>query len=322
MNEVTVVNPGASNGTLVDMTGFDSASEMQRNLVEMKSKIDAVQRFVKEVMKESLDYGVIPSTENRTLFQPGADKLNALYGFARHITAKEENKDFKSGHYDVTVRIQLRHRDTGLVVGEGEGFCATYESKYRYRWVYKSDIPKGVDESSLVSKTFTRKKDGKEFTRYRLENQDLFDVWNTVLKMAIKRAYVSATLAATGLSGIFQMSEEEFEAWVEGQESTGKEKLEKQRSVAQSTDEKATFEPPAGDANKISQSQYGKIIGDAKRKGLDENGIKSIILYVKKKPINELTKAEASAVIKFIADTDEDGLQDLILQASLPGGAA
>lgn len=315
MSDVTVINQSGGNGALVDMSGFNSASEMQRSLIEMKSKIDAVQKFVKEVMKEDLDYGVIPSTESRTLFQPGADKLNALYGFARHITAKEENKDFKSGHYDVTIRIQLRHRDTGLVVGEGEGFCATYESKYRYRWVYKSDIPKGVDEASLVSKTFTRKKDGKEFTKYRLENPDLFDVWNTVLKMAIKRAYVSATLAATGLSGIFQMDEEEFDAWVEGQEASGKEKVEKQRGGPQASDEKGSFEPPTSD--KITQSQYGKIMGDAKRKGLDEEGIKSIVQYVKKKPINDLSRSEASAVIKFIADTDEDGLQDLILQAAV-----
>lgn len=315
MSEVTVINQGAGNSALVDMTGFGSASEMQRNLIEMRSKIDAVQKFVKEVMKEGLDYGVIPSTDNRTLFQPGADKLNALYGFARHITAKEENKDFKSGHYDVTIRIQLRHRDTGLVVGEGEGFCATYESKYRYRWVFESDLPKGIDKDSVLSKSFTSRKSGKEYLKYRLENSDLFDVWNTVLKMAIKRAYVSATLAATGLSGIFQMDEEEFEAWVDGQEANGKEKLEKKKNTPQISDEKGSFEAPTGD--KISQSQYGKIMGDAKRKGLDEDGIKSIIQYVKKKPINELSKAEASAVIKFIADTDEDGLQDLILQAAV-----
>jgi hypothetical protein len=118
------------------------------------------------------------------------------------------------------------------------------------------------------------------------------------------------------------MDEDEFEAWVDGQEASGKDKLEKQRNVPQVTDEKATFEPPSGDGNKISQSQYGKIMGDAKRKGLDDDGIKSIILYVKKKPISELSKAEASAVIKFIADTDEEGLQDLIMQAALPGATA
>lgn len=316
-NAVVVQGQGGSSSALIDMSG--SANELQRNLAELKFKIDAVQGLVKEVMQEGLDYGVIPGTDNRTLFQPGADKLNALYGYAKLIANKEENKDFKTGHYDVTIRVQLRHVNTGVIVGEGEGFCATYESKYRYRWVFQNDLPKGIDKDSLVSKSFKSKKDGKEYHRYRLENSDLFDVWNTVLKMAIKRAYVSATLAATGLSGIFQMSEEDFESWMEGEEggASGKEKFEKVRSAPQASDERASFTPPPS-GNKISEKQKGKIIGDAKRKGLDEAGIREIVMYVKKKSLDDLTTAEASAVIDFVSKADEDELQDLILKASVP----
>lgn len=319
-NAVVIQGQGGSSSALIDMSG--SANELQRNLAELKFKIDAVQGLVKEVMQEGLDYGVIPGTDNRTLFQPGADKLNALYGYAKLIANKEENKDFKTGHYDVTIRVQLRHVNTGVIVGEGEGFCATYESKYRYRWVFQNDLPKGIDKDSLVSKSFKSKKDGKEYHRYRLENSDLFDVWNTVLKMAIKRAYVSATLAATGLSGIFQMSEEDFESWMEGEEggsASGKEKFEKVRSTPQASDERASFTPPpSGSGNKISEKQKGKIIGDAKRKGLDEAGIREIVMYVKKKSLDDLTTAEASAVIDFVSKADEDELQDLILKASVP----
>lgn len=317
-NAVVIQGQGGSSSALIDMSG--SANELQRNLAELKFKIDAVQGLVKEVMQEGLDYGVIPGTDNRTLFQPGADKLNALYGYAKLIANKEENKDFKTGHYDVTIRVQLRHVNTGVIVGEGEGFCATYESKYRYRWVFQNDLPKGIDKDSLVSKSFKSKRDGKEYYRYRLENSDLFDVWNTVLKMAIKRAYVSATLAATGLSGIFQMSEEDFESWMEGEEgggASGKEKFEKVRSTPQPTDEKANFTPPPS-GNKISEKQKGKILGDAKRKGVDEAGIREIVMYVKKKPLDDLSTAEASAVIDFINKADEDELQDLILKASVP----
>lgn len=317
-NAVVIQGQGGSSSSLIDMSG--SANELQRNLAELKFKIDAVQGLVKEVMQEGLDYGVIPGTDNRTLFQPGADKLNALYGYAKLIANKEENKDFKTGHYDVTIRVQLRHVNTGVIVGEGEGFCATYESKYRYRWVFQNDLPKGIDKDSLVSKSFKSKKDGKEYHRYRLENSDLFDVWNTVLKMAIKRAYVSATLAATGLSGIFQMSEEDFESWMDGEEgggASGKEKFEKVRSTPQAADERASFTPPPS-GNKISEKQKGKIIGDAKRKGLDEAGIREIVMYVKKKSLDDLTTAEASAVIDFVSKADEDELQDLILKASVP----
>lgn len=314
--EVATLQNQQTSGSLINMN--DAADEMAIRLAEMKAKIDMVQKFIKGVMKKDLDYGEIPFTDNRTLFQPGADKLNDLYGYARYITSKDENKNYKTGHYDVTVRIQLKHKSTGIVVGEGEGSCSTYESKYRYRWVYEREIPNGIAKESLVSKTFVNKKTGKEYTKYRVENQDLMDVWNTVLKMAIKRAYVAATLAATGLSGIFNQDEEEFEAWIEGEADSGKEKLEKKRSVAHASDERSSFVPPSNGDSKITNSQYGKIIGDAKRKGVEEDGIKTIVMYVKKKAINELSKTEASAVIDFISKSSEEELQDLILESSLP----
>lgn len=300
-----------TNGSLIDM---------KRNLDEMKAKIDMAQQFVKSVMRDGLDYGEIPYTENRTLFQPGADKLNFLYGFARHIVAKDEVKNHQTGHYDVTVRIQLRHKDTGTIVGEGEGSCSTLETKYRYRWVYKRDIPHGIDENTLVKKEFEKRSDGSKYFKYRIENADLFDIWNTILKMAIKRSYVSATLAATGLSGIFQMDEDDFDTWVDGEPSEGKEKLTKVRTKATADDEAGSFKPQT--SNGITDSQRNKIFGDAKRKGLLEQGIKDVIQFTKKKPIENLSKAEASAVIEFIGKTSEEDLQDLVLAAAVPGDNA
>ncbi len=312
MNENNVVSID-STSEIVELGG--GVAEMQRNLMDMKAKIDMVQQFIKSVMKDGLDYGVIPYTDSRSLFQPGADKLNFLYGFARHIVSKDEVKNPKTGHYDVTVRIQLRHKATGVVVGEGEGSCSTMETKYRYRWVYERDIPRGVDKGSLLVKEFESKDKKSKYAKYRIENTDLCDLWNTVLKMALKRAYVGATLAATGLSGVFQMDEEEFDTWVDGEE-----KLEKVRSKPQASDVRGSFTPPASGGGKISEKQMAKIFGDAKRKGVEAEGMKDIVLYVKKKPITELTTAEASAVIDFIAKTDEDALQDLIPQAAMGVG--
>ncbi|HWR06170.1 hypothetical protein [Sporomusa sp.] len=322
MSEIAVLHgQGASGGALVDMNSSMGAGEMAVRLADMEAKLELVQNFFKRVMRKDEDYGIIPGTDKPSLLKPGAEKLCELYGFAPIIKEKEETRDLKTGYYHVRITIQLIHRATGTIIAEGVGEASSYESKYRYRWVYESDLPKGIDKDSLVCKTFESRKTGKDYKKYRLENPDLIDQWNTVLKMGKKRALVDATLTATRTSGIFTQSEDEMDAWIEG-ETDEKEKFDKKRSTPQATDEKASFEPPPGDANKISQSQYGKIMGDAKRKGLDEDGIKSIILYVKKKPVNELSKAEASAVIKFIADTDEEGLQDLIMQAALPGAAS
>ena len=318
MSDVTVIGQGPDNGSVVELNSM-GAGEMAARLAEMESKLSLVRDFFKRVMRKEEDFGIIPGTEKPSLLKPGAEKLLVLHNFSSVVKEKKEVRDLKTGYYQAQITIQIIHRGTGVIVAEGVGEASSYESKYRYRWVFESDVPAGIDKSSLVSKTFESKKTGKEYKRYRLENPDLIDQWNTVLKMAKKRALVDATLTATGTSGIFTQSEDEMDAWIEG-EINEKEKFEKKGNKPQTSDEKGTFEPPTSD--KITQSQYGKIIGDAKRKGLEEESIKSVVLYVKKKSLNELTKGEASAVIKFIADTDEDTLQDLILQAAVPGVAS
>lgn len=194
-----------------------SVMEMANKLEEMKQRLQLVKRFFKEVMEKDVDYGIIPGTDKPALYQPGADKINALYNFSKVIAGKEENKDYNTGHYDATVKVRLVHRGTGVMIAEGEGSCSTRESKYHYRWVYERDIPKGINPTDLVSKDYENKTTGAKWTKYRIENEDLYSLWNTVLKMATKRAYVAATLAGTGLSGIFSQEEDEMDAWIEGE---------------------------------------------------------------------------------------------------------
>ncbi|MBP2635521.1 MAG: hypothetical protein H6Q72_1428 [Firmicutes bacterium] len=319
MSEVAVVHSqGTNEGALVDMNSM-GAGEMAARLADMETKLELVQKFFKRVMRKDEDYGIIPGTEKPSLLKPGAEKLLALYNFASVVKEKKEVRDLKTGYYHAELVIQIVHRGTGIVVSEGVGEACSYESKYRYRWAFESDVPANIDKTTLVSKTFESKKNGKEYKRYRLENPDLIDQWNTVLKMAKKRALVDATLAATGTSGIFTQSEDEMDAWIEG-EIEEKEKFEKRRSTPQASDEHSGFTPPANNGGKITEKQMAKIFGDAKRRGIDEAGVKDIVRYVKKKPINELSTAEASAVIDFINKTDEEGLQDLVLQASVGVG--
>ena len=319
-NNVTVLVPQQQSGALLDMDS-SGASEMAIRLGEMTTKLDLVQKFFKQVMVKELDYGIIPGTDKPTLYKPGAEKLCELYGFAPIVKAKNDTRDFKTGYYLSEITMQIVHRKTGTIIAEGVGEASSYESKYRYRWVYESDVPKSLDKEALVNKIFKNKKTGVEYAKYRIENTDLIDQWNTILKMAKKRALVDAVLSATRSSSIFSQSEDEMEAWLEGEGSEApKDKLEKQRSTPKSSDERASFTAPIG--NKLSDKQYGKIVGDAKRKNVDESGIKSIVQFVKGKSLNDLTTAEASSVIDFIAKTNEEELQDLLMSAALPGDMA
>ena len=203
---------------LIIMEGdSENLMAMSSRLATMRNKLDITQQFFREVMVPEVDYGTIPGTPKPTLYKPGAEKLCELYGFAIEMADKREERDFKTGFYLAEVTVRLRHRCTGQVVAEGVGEANVYEAKYRWRWVGERDLPKGMDKENLLAKEFSSRDGGSKWSKYRIENADLFDQWNTVLKMAKKRALVDATLSATRSSGIFSQSEDDFEAYIMGE---------------------------------------------------------------------------------------------------------
>lgn len=220
--DITVIPGGSqgqySGGSLVDLD-FGSVSDFRKRLFDMKQKLDFMKEFFKEVMVKDEDYGVIPGTNKPTLYKPGAEKLCELYGFAAHLKEKEEEKDYETGYYRATITIQLIHRSTGVVVGEGVGECNTNESKYRYRWVYENKIPRHLNKDDLYYEEKDEWRDGQKtgntYRHYRIPNEDLFSQWNTVLKMAYKRAFTGVTLQCTRSSGIFTQEEEEMDEWAD-----------------------------------------------------------------------------------------------------------
>ena len=170
-----------------------SPQDLARRLEDMRQERDLVQQFFKEVMIPSRvdergvsladgDYGVIPGTEKPTLFKAGAEKLCELYGYAPIIADVQEYADNESGHYRVVVRVALIHKSSGVKIAEGIGECNTRESRYFYRWVWERDVAAaGLDKSKLKQKSGV--KNNRPWTMYRMENEDLFSLWNTILKM-------------------------------------------------------------------------------------------------------------------------------------------
>lgn len=303
--------------SVMDMNQGGSA-QMAAVLQDMEAKLNLVKAFFQRVMVKELDYGIIPGTDKPSLLKPGAEKLLALYNFSSVVKEKNEIRDLKTGYYQAQLVIQIIHRGSGTIVAEGVGEASSYESKYRYRWVYESDVPEGIDKSSLMSKTFKSKNNGKEYKKYRLENPDLIDQWNTVLKMAKKRALVDAALTSTGTSSIFSQSEDEWSAWIE--EDGRPEKMEKVRSTPRANDEKGSFTPPTAGNGAISEAQIRKIIGDAGRKGISAEAIRIIVQYVKGVELEQLSKPDASAMIEFISKTSQEQLQELQVEAMGLGG--
>jgi hypothetical protein len=201
------------------------------NLAVARKRLQEFQEFVKEYLKEGEDFGTIPGTPKPTLYKPGADKLCELYGLADSYEIIDKIVDFNAHPplFDYEVRCTLIRMRSQSVVSTGLGSCSSYESRYRWRQGTRK-CPKCGSEAIIKGKEeygggflCYAKKGGcgakfpdndKSITEQsvgRVENEDLVDVKNTILKMAKKRAKVDATLSATRSSGVFTQDIEDMD---------------------------------------------------------------------------------------------------------------
>lgn len=198
-------------------------------------KYEAEQRkllseYVKQQMVSGTDYGTIPGTNKPTLLKPGAEKLITIFRctpkFA--LMEKQSTQDFNLGFFNYVFRCRIYSRDAEAVVAEGFGSANSYESRYRWRNAARK-CPSCGKEAIIQGKAeygggfvCFKKKDGCG-AKYkdgdvsitgqqvgRVENPDLSDMANTILKMAKKRALVDASIALARCSDMFTQDVEDF----------------------------------------------------------------------------------------------------------------
>ena len=144
------------------------------NLKQVVDRVNLVHQVLDKVMKKGTHYGTVPGCGAKmVLLKPGADVLAMTFRLVPQFNVTRT--DLADGHreYDVTCSM---YGPSGELLGQGVGSASTMEKKYRYR----------RDES------------GK-----KAENEDIADVYNTVLKIAKKRAHIDATLTVTGAADLF-----------------------------------------------------------------------------------------------------------------------
>ncbi len=188
---------------------------------------------VQKLMQDGQDYGTIPGTQKPTLLNPGADKLNNLFGLVPRFFINEKEEDWTGERHGgepmfaYTVTCQLHRGD--YLMGEGSGSCNSWESKYRYRKSERTcpscgqaSIIKGKSEYGGGFLCFAKKggcgakfKDNDpaitEQVVGKVTNPEIFDQVNTILKMANKRAKIAATLNATSAHEFFTQDMEDIQ---------------------------------------------------------------------------------------------------------------
>jgi hypothetical protein len=184
------------------------------------ANLKAIRQFVGKEMVKDIDYGVIPGTSSKpVMLLPGAQKVCMLYNaYPRY---KVDASELGNGHVEFRVTTDLVHRATDSVIASGLGSCSTMESKYRYRNAGrvcpkcgKDAIIKGKAEFGGGWLCFAKKggcnakfaDNAPEITGQqvgRVENMDICDARNTVLKIAKKRSFVDASIGLGCLGELF-----------------------------------------------------------------------------------------------------------------------
>jgi hypothetical protein len=203
-------------------TVTSSGMPMELTPKQVTDQVQLIQQVMRDAMKDGEHYGKIPGCgEKPALLKAGAEKLSLTFRLAPSY--KIERLDLPNGHREYIIICELRHIETGKLLGAGVGSCSTMESKYRWRAVDAFEVTElAIPRDSKERKTeyrkqgFGMKKVDNEWKWVRftgdgskVENPDIADQYNTVLKMGKKRAQVDATLTALAASDIFTQDIEE-----------------------------------------------------------------------------------------------------------------
>jgi hypothetical protein len=143
-------------------------------LKQIADRVNLVHEVLNKVMQKGTHYGTVPGCGAKmVLLKPGADVLAMTFQLVPQFRVERTDLSGEHREYDVTCSM---YSAAGVLVGQGVGSASTMEKKYRYRKGERGE---------------------------KIENEDIADVYNTVLKIAKKRAHIDATLTVTGAADLF-----------------------------------------------------------------------------------------------------------------------
>ncbi len=120
----------------------DSGQELQRFLPIMSMQVaverrEVIVQAVAKLMRKDSDYGVIPGTPKPSLWHPGAQKLDNLFGLVPSFEPTKAIEDWTGADHGgepfFYFEVKCRLYRGQFLMGEGDGSCNSWESKFRYR---------------------------------------------------------------------------------------------------------------------------------------------------------------------------------------------
>jgi hypothetical protein len=175
---------------------------------DAKALDDQLRAMQLAVLRRDTDYGVIPGMGDKpTLLKPGAEKLLQWFGFGFVNERDETERDETGQRIGVTYRCTVTkglpdgHK---VVVATCEGYAGYDEDRFYIS--AEAARAKAESKEKYNAAKYNRapnKAKWEHATEYRAP-------WNTVIKMAQKRALVGAAIDATAAGGLFTQDLEDL----------------------------------------------------------------------------------------------------------------
>ena len=223
--------------TTVEQTAITAPAPTMTRALAMRATMEAetevralLAEYVERNMLDGTDYGKIPGTPKPTLLKPGAEKLVDLFHCEPQyeVTHRVERWEDAAPLFHYEFRCKIVERASGKVLAEGFGSANSKEGRYRWRNGERTcpecgaaAIIKGKVEYGGGFVCFKKKggcgakfDDGQpvivDQQIGKVENDDVFTLVNTILKMAKKRALVDGAIALARCSDLFTQDVEDI----------------------------------------------------------------------------------------------------------------
>lgn len=198
----------------------------QADIKSMKVRYENIRKLSNELMKKDVHFGDFGIGKS-CLFKAGAEMLRVAFALQRKIEI--EKTILSDGHIEILAKVNL-YTANGIYAGSGFGSCTTMESKFRFSAANLEDTGKPVPREYWDLRGTDAKKaqailGGSKYKAFKndetgswtihkkgekKETETPEDYYNTILKMAVKRADVDAVISTLGISEFFTQDMEDF----------------------------------------------------------------------------------------------------------------